>query len=185
MLREAARVMVRMHHGRVPKKYESLRALPGVGEYTARAVRVFAWNEPEILMETNVRSVFLHECFPRSSAVSDRVLAPYLAAALDTKNPRRWHEALMDYGAFLKRTIPNPSRRGSAYRRTEPFTGSVRYARGKILALALTKTTFSATEALRSAPHARTVTVRAALDALLQEKTIRRIGRSRYALRKT
>lgn len=184
-LREAARAMMRTHGGHVPRTYEALRALPGVGEYTARAVRVFAWNKPEILMETNVRSVFLHECFPRRDAVSDQALVPYLAAALDTKNPRRWHEALMDYGAFLKRTKPNPSRRGSAYRRTKPFEGSIRYARGRILALALAKTSFSAADALQSAPRAKIGTVREALDALLQEKTIRRIGRSRYALRKT
>lgn len=183
-LREAAHLIERVHHGRVPRKYESLRALPGVGEYTARAVRVFAWNEPEILLETNVRSVFLHECFPERSGVSDRMLIPYLTETLDAKHPRRWYEALMDYGTSLKRERANPSRRSDTYRPAQPFAGSARYARGRILALALAQTTFSAAEALRSAPRATAETVRGALTALIKEKTVRRVGRARYALRR-
>jgi A/G-specific adenine glycosylase len=48
-------------------------------------------------------------------------------------DPRTWHYALMDYGAFLKSTTSNPSRRSAHYARQSPFNGSFRQARGKVL----------------------------------------------------
>jgi A/G-specific adenine glycosylase len=47
--------------------------------------------------------------------------------------PRTWHYALMDYGAFLKKTTTNPSRRSAHYTRQSPFSGSFRQARGKVI----------------------------------------------------
>src|SRR3989338_7324816 len=35
-------------------------SLPGVGPYTRAAVRVFAFNEPDILIETNIRAAYIH-----------------------------------------------------------------------------------------------------------------------------
>ena len=39
---------------------EILESLPGVGPYTAGAVRAFAFSEPELFIETNIRRVFIH-----------------------------------------------------------------------------------------------------------------------------
>jgi A/G-specific adenine glycosylase len=110
-----------------------LEDLPGVGPYTAKAVRVFAFNKPEILIETNIRTVFIHHFFPKKKKVSDKELLPYMEAALDRKNPRRWYSALMDYGTYLKQTMPNPSRRSSTHVRQSKFKGSDREIRGAIL----------------------------------------------------
>ena len=112
---------------------EELRELPGVGEYTAKAVRVFAWNQPEVLIETNVRTVFIHHFFPRARMVSDARLLPLIEAALDRGNPRQWYAALMDYGTHLKSTHPNPSRKSKHYTKQSKFEGSLRQVRGEIL----------------------------------------------------
>ena len=63
-------------------------------------------------------------------------------AALDKKDSRRWHWALMDYGSYLATALrqdqgasANPNRRSAHYARQAPFPGSVRELRGKIVAL--------------------------------------------------
>ncbi len=132
-LHEAARAMVMRHRGKVPQGYDELRALPGVGEYTAKAVRVFAHNEPEVLIETNVRTVIIHHYFQKQAHVSEPALldiATHLAAGQD---PRTWHGALMDYGTHLKATHGNLSRKSAQYTKQKPFKGSLREVRGAVL----------------------------------------------------
>ena len=133
MLHEAAKAIVTSYGGKVPRTYDVLVSLPGIGDYTAKAVRVFAWNEPEVLVETNVRSVFLHHFFSNKTAVSDKKLLPYIEVALDEKNPREWYSALMDYGSYLKKTISNPSRKSEHHTKQKSFKGSDREVRGAIL----------------------------------------------------
>lgn len=133
MLHSAAQAIVTKHKGKFPKDMDALIALPGVGRYTAGAVRVFAWNAPEILVETNTRTVFIHHFFPKRKKVSDRELIPYMQCALDTKHPRLWYSALMDYGTHLKKTVPNPSRKSTHHTKQKPFKGSDREIRGAIL----------------------------------------------------
>ena len=98
--------------GRLPETYEDLLALPGIGPATAAGVVAFAYQRPSVYLETNVRSVFLHELFPEEEAVSDKVLLPLVEAAafhpVAAADPRRWYYGLLDYGAHLKATVPNP-----------------------------------------------------------------------------
>jgi len=56
-LHEAASQIVALHDGEVPQDLDALLALPGVGDYTARAVRCFAFGIPEAVVDTNVRRV--------------------------------------------------------------------------------------------------------------------------------
>lgn len=134
MLHDASRVIVHTHGGTVPQSYEELRALPGVGTYTATAIQVFAFNKPEIVIETNIRAAFIHHFFKRATKkISDQALVPYVTQALDRKNPREWYWALMDYGAHLKKTIPNPSRKSTTHAVQKPFRGSSRFLRGALI----------------------------------------------------
>ena len=57
-LHEAAKVMVRDHDAQVPADLEQLLALPGIGEYTARAVLAFAEHVDVGVVDTNVTRVF-------------------------------------------------------------------------------------------------------------------------------
>lgn len=56
-LHAAARLIVEKHEGAIPFGLEELLGLPGVGEYTARAVRLFAYGVPEVPVDANVERV--------------------------------------------------------------------------------------------------------------------------------
>lgn len=132
-LHHAAREIVSRFSGRIPRDSEVLAELPGIGPYTARAICIFAFNRPEICIETNIRRVYIHHFFPRARNVPDRKILPFIEATLDQNDPRTWYWALMDYGAALVRRIPNPNRRSRHYIRQEAFEGSRRQVRGAIL----------------------------------------------------
>ena len=167
-LRDAAVVIIKHHKGKVPRDVVTLRTLPGIGPYTASALSIFTFNTPLTLIETNVRSVFIHHFFTHIAAksayggqtsvvnvqrlspnisilplrrpdlrkdgsVSDRELLPLIEKAAEGQDPRKWHWALMDYGAYLKTQYANPSRRSAHHAKQSTFEGSLRQIRGAIL----------------------------------------------------
>lgn len=123
--------------GRLPDSYEGLLVLPGIGPATAAGVMAFAHQVPGVYVETNVRAVFLHELFPHEDKVSDKMLEPLVAAAAfhptAAADPRRWYYGLLDYGAHLKATGVNPTRRSASYSRQSVFEGSRRQKRAWIV----------------------------------------------------
>ncbi len=119
--------------GCLPRTVDELVALPGIGPATAAGVVAFAFNSPAVYLETNVRSVFLHELFPQAESVSDKQLLPYIADACPEQDVRAWYYALLDYGADLKSRVANPSRRSRHYARQSAFEGSRREKRSFIL----------------------------------------------------
>lgn len=110
-----------------------LNHLPGIGHATASAIYTYCYNLPCAYIETNIRRVFLHHCFPKVSKVSDTEILPYVEAAIDHDNPREWYWALMDYGSYLKTQLPNPNLRSKHYTLQSKLSGSVRELRGEIL----------------------------------------------------
>lgn len=134
-LHETAKVIDGTYSGVVPNSPELLEALPGIGKNTAAAIYVYSFNQPEVFIETNIRTVFLHHFFKDQTQVSDSQLLPYIEAALDHRQPRQWYFALMDYGSFLKRNFPNPSSRSKHFTRQPAFAGSRRFVRGQIIKL--------------------------------------------------
>lgn len=119
--------------GTMPRTYEGLLALPGVGPATAAGVCAFAYQKSAPYLETNVRSVFLHLLFPDEDQVPDKRLAPYVADCARTEEPRGWNYALLDFGAQLKAGGENPSRRSAGYSRQSPFVGSPRQKRAAMV----------------------------------------------------
>lgn len=132
-----AQVIVEKYQGQLPTDLLTLKSLPGVGPYTASAVAAFAFNYPTVVLETNIRTVFIHEFFADQTSIQDTLLIPLIEETLDTKNPRQWYWALMDYGAMLKKEFPNPNRRSAHYSKQSPFNGSNRQVRGMILKMLL------------------------------------------------
>lgn len=118
-----------------PRWVEDIEALPGVGRYTARAVAAFAFNEPVALIETNVRTVFIHHFFKRRKKVSDKAILPLVERALQESGmePRDFYAALMDYGSHLKKSGIKVNVKSSHYSRQAPFAGSARQLRGAIM----------------------------------------------------
>ncbi len=134
-LQRAAQTVVAEYGGTMPKDAESLEKLSGIGPYTARAIATFSWNTPYTFIETNIRSVFIHEFFPRKKKVSDKELLPLIERACppERKRRREWYYALMDYGVSLKKSVPNPSRRSRTHTKQSKFKGSLRELRGAIV----------------------------------------------------
>jgi A/G-specific adenine glycosylase len=101
-LMAAARVVANEHGGVFPDSYEGLRALPGVGEYTAAAVASFAYGLPHAVLDGNVQRVlarFFGLQEPVESAPGKRALRAAADAVLDRSDPGAWNQALMDFGA--------------------------------------------------------------------------------------
>lgn len=123
---------------KLPETEAELVALPGIGPATAAGVMAFAYGTHGSYLETNVRAVFLHELFSDHDDVSDSVIRPLVSAARELAeelgiDARGWNYALLDYGAHLKRTVPNPSRRSRHHTRQSPYEGSRRQKRARLL----------------------------------------------------
>ncbi len=139
-LQEAARIVAEKYGEEVPTQVEELVTLPGIGKNTAAAICVYAYNQPKIFIETNIRTVYIHHFFAdHVDDVKDADILELLEKTLYKENPRQWYWALMDYGTFLKKTHGNLSQKSSSYRKQSTFKGSVRQARGAILKLFLSQ----------------------------------------------
>jgi A/G-specific adenine glycosylase len=132
-LKRCAETIMKEHDGRFPSSIAELQSLPGIGSYTARAVAAFAFDVAEPLIETNVRTVFLHWFFHGYEKVGDAEILPLVEATLDRDNPREWYYALMDYGVMLKQVLPNPGRRSRHHTKQSRFEGSNRQLRSRLL----------------------------------------------------
>ncbi len=132
-LKKMAEAIVSLHDGKIPTDVSRLTTLPGIGRATAHAICAFAFNQPVIFIETNIRTAFIHHFFSTKEEVKDREITPLVVQTIDRENPRRWYNALMDYGAALKKEYPNPGRKSAHYKRQSPFEGSRRQVRGAIL----------------------------------------------------
>ena len=130
---DIAKEVTAHHGGTIPEDETSLRMLPMVGQATAAAIRGFAFGIPTVYLETNVRRVFLFFFFVGRSKVHDREIVPLAEAVLDRDVPRQWNYALMDYGEYLKRILPNTNRKSAHYSRQSTFENSNRQIRGSIL----------------------------------------------------
>ncbi len=146
-LQRAAQVITKTGRG-VPKTIPALEMLPGVGQYTARAIAAFAHRQDVAAIDTNQRRVIGRFFF----GVDPGKLAETESLGLrivPTGQGYPWNHALMDFGALICKAVPRcsecPVRRSCrAYpailtaprkRRTPApkFLGSDRYFRGKII----------------------------------------------------
>jgi A/G-specific adenine glycosylase len=105
-LHRLAREVVARHGGRLPRKPEDLRRLPGVGAYTAGAVATFAYERPTAAVDTNVARV-LGRAFLGRDGVKGAAGAKAVARLAEALQPRRgrsawtFNQALMELGALV------------------------------------------------------------------------------------
>ncbi len=155
-LHQSAVAITTLHGGEVPADETALRALPGVGEYTAAAILAFAFDRRSIVLDTNVRRVVARTVQGAAGPTAHITNAERLRA--DELWPRthrrsaRWSAAVMEFGAVVctarapacdacpvsrrcawlsagRPTSDQPTRRQQLY------VGSDRQARGRILAI--------------------------------------------------
>ncbi|HSE69829.1 MAG TPA: A/G-specific adenine glycosylase [Nocardioidaceae bacterium] len=155
-LHAAATAIVEQHGGRVPADIDRLRALPGVGDYTAAAVASFAYGRRHVVLDTNVRRVLARAVtgveFPGASVTrAERDLATGLLPA-EEATAATWAVAVMELGALVctaasprcescplldvcawqqagRPAYDGPPRRGQTY------AGTDRQCRGRLLAV--------------------------------------------------
>lgn len=148
-LHRAAVEVVESFGGRFPCELDELVRLPGVGPYTARAVRAFAFELPAAVVDTNVARVLARVAGRRLTPGEAQRAADDWAHGAD---PWLWNQAMIDLGAVVC-TPRDPAchrcplagacgwRGGPGadpasvppLRRQAPFAGSDRQARGRLL----------------------------------------------------
>lgn len=132
-LHQMAQAVVVEHKGKFPTTIEGLQSLPGIGPYTAGAIYAFAYDKPHPVIETNIRTVYLHHFFVDKTGVSDKELFPIIEATLQKTHPREWYWALMDYGSYLKSIGIKNNAKSKHYTKQSAFVGSKRQIRGAIM----------------------------------------------------
>jgi A/G-specific adenine glycosylase len=202
-LHAAATVCVREHDGAVPSTLSELRALPGVGEYTAAAVASFAFGQRHAVLDTNVRRVHARvlrgEAFepPGGTTAGERAAAVGLLPD-EPEVAARWGVAVMELGALVCtarspgcarcplaatcrwRLAGHPEWTGPP-RRGQRYEGTDRQARGRLLAvLREARGTVSATALAAAWPDA--VQRARALDGLVADGLVEPLSASRYRL---
>jgi len=138
-LQKAARMIVEQFDGQLPMTVHELESLPGIGPNTAGSILAFAYNLPVTFIETNIRTVFLHEFFAEAQSVHDKEILSLVAQTVDHVSPRDWYYGLMDYGVYLKKELKANNKTSKHYTRQSKFIGSRREIRGAIVRI-LTQT---------------------------------------------
>lgn len=168
-LKHAAETVVRDFGGKFPKTYSEILSLPGVGPYTAGAIMAFAYNKPVPIIETNIRSVYIHFFFKGKRGITDKQILAKIEATLDMKNPRIWYAALMDYGVMLKEKHGNPNVKSKHYAKQTTFKGSNRELRAKILHAIAEKGTIGTNPLFKILPKEMPSKIESNLAALSRE----------------
>jgi A/G-specific adenine glycosylase len=142
-LHETAKIITEKYKGKFPKDVLEIEQLPGIGPYTARAVSTFAYNNPEVFIETNIRTVFTHFYYdykgPSFVKIDDKELKPLIERDLKKSKmePRDFYAALMDYGSYLKGSGVRINNKSKHYTKQSKFEGSNRQKRAAALRDAL------------------------------------------------
>jgi A/G-specific adenine glycosylase len=162
--------------GILPRDVDTLATFPGIGHATASSIAAFAFDLPVVFIETNIRRVFIHYFFRDKDSIRDDEIFPLVDQALYRKNPRVWYWALMDLGASLKKSVPNPNRRSAHYTKQSAFEGSDRRIRGQVLKLLVSRGEMTTAAIIRELGEDR-VRVLKLLDGLEEEGFIRKTGK--------
>ena len=156
-LQACAGAIVERHGGQVPADETALRALPGVGTYTAAAVAAFAFGRRAVVLDTNVRRVLARSVAGTalsapSQTAAEVALADRLTPA-DGPSAARWSLATMELGALVCTAraprcdgcplasscvwlaAGKPADEHAHHRRGQPWAGTDRQVRGKVMAL--------------------------------------------------
>lgn len=132
-LHDFAKRVVSEFKGVVPSDPDVLKTFKNIGPNTAGSICAFAFNQPVVFIETNIRTVFIHEFFKDGKNIDDKQLLPLIAATVDDLYPRDWYYALMDYGAYLKKELKVSNIASKHYAKQSKFVGSNRQMRGLVI----------------------------------------------------
>ena len=198
----AATAMVLHHGGQVPRDADALRALPGVGEYTAAAIRAFAFGERVAVLDVNVRRVHARAFFGSGHPAPSVTLAErahherFLPA--DALTAAHLSQAVMEFGAVvctarapqcascpiadscacLRGGSPTAERRP---RKQAVFVGSDRQCRGALMQVLRDAHAAVPASALEGA-WTEALQRQRCLDALIADGLVKPLAGHRFAL---
>jgi A/G-specific adenine glycosylase len=109
-LHKAAKIVSAELKGQFPKKFEHIKALPGIGDYTAAAISSFSYNLPHAVVDGNVYRL-LSRVFglttPIDSALGKKQFQALANSLLNLKNPSEYNQAIMEFGSqYCKPKLP-------------------------------------------------------------------------------
>lgn len=128
-----AQIVIDEYDGQLPNDPVILQTFPAIGPNTAGSICAFAFNNPIMFIETNIRTVYTHTFFPGQSQITDKQLLPLITQTIDQNNAREWYYALMDYGVYLKQNLPRINAASKHYTKQSKFEGSQRQVRGAVI----------------------------------------------------
>ncbi len=102
-LQECAQIVLKDYRGKVPQAQKQLLKLPGIGDYTARAIGSQAFNQPLAVLDANVARIFERFFGLRGERVKSRCKILWGAADLiaPKQDVGKWNLALLDFGALV------------------------------------------------------------------------------------
>jgi A/G-specific adenine glycosylase len=99
-----AKTIVTTHNGKFPADYQSIRALKGVGPYTAAAIASFAFDLPHAVVDGNVVRVlsrYFGISTPIDTGAGKKLYTDLAESLLDRTKPGLYNQAIMDLGAVI------------------------------------------------------------------------------------
>jgi len=100
-LQRASRQIVEEHKGRFPRRHEDLTALPGIGDYTAGAIRSFAFHDTAAILDTNAARVLTRFFALPSEQQTNRFLWSIARQVTPPGQAHLFNQAIMDLGATI------------------------------------------------------------------------------------
>ncbi len=97
----AAKMIVDFHGGELPSDIESLQALPGIGKYTAGAIRSIAFDLPSGMVDANIRRVLGRVAGIEPSNAAERSVFQLCLSLSASGSPRIVNQALMELGSLV------------------------------------------------------------------------------------
>lgn len=162
-LQRTAQAVHQHHAGQFPRTVAALIALPGIGPYTAGAIACFAFEQDVGFLDTNIRRVIMRLHHHPATTVSERTLWQLAEQLVPAAQGWWWNQAIMELGALIctaqrptcaqcplrghccdyqarlaadEQLLPMPTpthKRVAERKKSEPFLGSNRYIRGRII----------------------------------------------------
>lgn len=167
--------------GRFPQTREELKSLPGIGEYTARAVLSFSFGQVTPVLDTNHRK-FYQKTFFGNHVQSDSALhstaeevVTWIAQTYGESAVYDWNQALMDWVSAHPDQYVLPKKKKKA---PVPFKDTDRYIRGKMIDMLRSKKRISEHQMVRAFPDHEKTRLQRVLNTLEKDQLIVRHKRS-------
>ena len=101
-LLKAAKIIDKNFQSKIPNKYEDLITLPGIGDYTAKAILGIGYNQSVMPLDANIERIFARlYAFNQPLIKIKKKLAVQAQLFLSKKNSSNLIQSFMDYGSFI------------------------------------------------------------------------------------